>query len=398
MNRTQGMMVRVGVIVFLCLSIACVGVQGQSVDRAPRAHFGGSARSMAMGGAYLALARGWESVFWNPAGLARKRPWSVNLVQVSGRLRDTTPGDLWDLYHLGDDIQELADHIDSDIPPEQLFLQILEAYFNVRDYAVSHGATAAVPYAPDMSLYPATGFSIGPVGVAAMVSAYGSMNMWVDHPDPPVDVGSMQNVVLDGILLTFTDIGIAYGYALPWLDAGITVRWVRADTLRGTFGSRLIPPVVAGEAYEPARDQGFDVDFGVSVPLSFTPGHFQAAVVARNLLHPGFQLESVRTTGETDPPLATRRSFNLDAGLGWEYGPWDFAVDLHNLTGAGPEPVTLHAGMEYRFSIVGLRVGMDRGKPVLGLGLHLGPLDLDTALALTGFERFALGVSFRSRT
>ena len=61
-----------------------------------------SARSEAMAGAYLALARGYESAHWNPAnlGLPDRPRWSVGLASASASLRNNalTYGQITDLY------------------------------------------------------------------------------------------------------------------------------------------------------------------------------------------------------------------------------------------------------------------------------------------------------------
>ena len=117
-------------------------------------------RSIALGGAYTSLARGWEAALGNPAMLAaRGRPgFSLGLPNVSFETGSNA-------YSLGD-IQKYANRTLSDEDKAYLLNQI-----TLDDTALTlRMVPGAAPF----------GLSIGPVAIAAYTTGYMDMSMGAD--------------------------------------------------------------------------------------------------------------------------------------------------------------------------------------------------------------------------
>lgn len=102
---------------------ACAGLHSPAAGQLPA-----TARALGMGGAYVATARGYESLFVNPAnlGLGGTPYWSISIPQVvlSGGTEGPTPRETWDLFQASGEPPERRAQLLARVPEEGMRFEL----------------------------------------------------------------------------------------------------------------------------------------------------------------------------------------------------------------------------------------------------------------------------------
>ena len=214
-------------------------------------------RGLGMGAANLALARGHDALFLNPAnlGLPGNPHWSVALPQVAGSLTLVGPrfGDLPDLKNYDDVSQQRRDELLARIPAAgtQVATELRAPLFVMQSRRVSLG----VAY--------------------AMIGDHTVSKDLVDLILNDYDEGRTDYAVKNtsGRRASFWDVALGFGHAVGPLSVGVTGHYYRGGTL---LQSRMFEP-----RYDlPAEDLEVDYvsvmarggsGYGVDVGLALQP-------------------------------------------------------------------------------------------------------------------------------
>lgn len=370
-------------------------------------------RALGMGGAYVAAARGNETLFLNPAnlGLADTPHWSLAFPQVAVGTDILGPGfeDLPDLVEFDNIDDARRDEILASVPASGTELR-----YDVR-----------APLAALQVGHFAVGVAYGSVGAHSVGKDIVEL-IFHGYEDGRTDysVGDTR-----GSRVTFWDFAAAYGRRFGPVSVGVTGHYVRGGTI---LNARLFEPRidVESESIEIAYrsvfargGQGYGIDFGLaaqpvpsltlsaSVVNAFADMQWSEELYTRSLvldsrdfddaeymvIEPRYEGSETRVDAEAAPlevlhtaeGLYDRAYFPavLNAGAAWT-GSWGTTLSASyrdQLTEGrlGAEWGTMAgAGIQQKLPLVTLRAGyatnLEEGSMVTG-GLSLGVLQFGVA-------------------
>jgi len=367
-------------------------------------------RELGMGGAYLAVARGHDAIFLNPAnlGLSDGPAWSIGFPQV------TVGGTI-----IGPTLRDLPALIDFRDIDEQRQSELL-------DLIPTTGTGGAFSFRA-----PIATVSVGGLGLAASYSSFGSHTIsrgvaelvLRGYEDGRTDytVGNTQ-----GERATFWELAAAYGRSFGPVSIGVAGRKLQGGTLSRT---RLFEPRIDVEARTIEVDyfgvsssggSGYAVDLGISyearpnltlgAALSNALGRMRwsedlvlrSLTLDRDLIDGASPMDIRNRYHHSDRPLdpeavplavfRTAEELYEGAfvprvgriGAAWKPAPdTRIAADFHGKLTAGRMGETwdrrVALGLQQNLSIFVLRAGIAAGGDggdLLGGGLSIGALDL----------------------
>lgn len=296
-----------------------------------------SARAQAMGGAYTAVAEDDAALFYNPAGLAGVRGFSIRLPAVSAEASgDVVTGfSQFSQIFSGSDLTQLN--------------QILGKNYSVRANTL---ASLTVP-----------GF-----GVAALYDAQLAVRM-------------KNQAYINGILGSQLTYGVQFGLGVPLFPEGRRKRHQLRLGVAGKVLSRaggftrleltdlltLNTSLITGRLQSPGM--GYGVDLGLQYVLELNSAmRLMASVVARDLGNTSF-------SGSADPIQS-----HMVAGVGMKLkaagNQLTLAYDYSRVFEDIDWGKKVHLGAEWEFALFRLSVGLNQSVLTYGAGLNLPFLSL----------------------
>jgi len=293
-----------------------------------------------MGDAYTAVDSGYEAVYYNPAGVAKRNKPEVKFF----------------------DVEALAS-----APALSLVKGSFSKLLDMQGLVNAAAESAGKPYSMGVNLLPqflVKNFSIGMVARS--------------YVDAFVQPGSGN---LD--FYSFTDLGV-YAHFGVALFGGILKVGVGGKALDRAEVDRTYTPAQYSSGgltfdHEWKEGIGFGVDAGILLTAPI-PGLPALGVAVQDIGDTSFKDRRLLFTGETGkpgPPDIIRQKINVGFSVTGKHGRGNKSVasvevkDIVNLKGV----TNFHAGGEVGLSrAVYIRVGVNQGRyPTGGLGFHVGP-------------------------
>lgn len=320
-------------IAFLVLNVA-------SVSAEPLSTMHSSVRALGMGDAYTALARGSESLYYNPAGLARVSGINLKMFQI----RAGASG--YEAYQKIQDIQGSGGGDE--------FSDMIEELYGEHVWTGA-GAEAAFTV-------PMFGF-----GVYNHLDALIS----IDNPVTPEIYTSIIN-----------DYGYVAGFGIPmspFLAMGMNFRYVKRSGARVPYGATVIadldPDVLYNNITGWGKGYGIDAGLNLQIPAPFFSATLSA--VWRNIGNMEFRSD----TPGVDIPRE-ENDMTLGASLLFDTPLLSIAPAL-DIRSINREDIQLmrkiNFGVELGIPFLDIRGGFHEGYYTAGLGLNLGLFRVDAA-------------------
>jgi hypothetical protein len=320
-------------LVVLCF---CVPVLGQDISPVHS-----NARAYGMGGAFAAVVDDDESLFFNPASLARNKG-------IGWRLADPYAG-----VAGVDSITQFAN-----LQDEAKFNETLGELYGEPIWVGLGGKTAiSLPF----------------VAVAYYYDNYASIS--IDNPVAP----EMTTKVI-------ADKGVAFGFGLPmgFMEMGFVMRSIERIGDQRTFGTGTIANIVAG-IETPAvifdtletKGKGFGFDAGINftIPLPVRP---TISFVGKNIGNMKFTAIEAGGTA----PASELANYTVGAALSIDAGFVSLtpAIQFDHLTDTTVQlGKKAHLGLELDLPLLDLRVGFNQGYYTLGAGIDIGLVRVEGA-------------------
>jgi hypothetical protein len=363
------------------------------------------ARALGMGGAYLLGAGDPAAAIWNPAAIARSHS-SGLATSLTAR---TDNVDFDDIRKLANSVSDLTDQAELNNPGSNDVAAVQGAFNDLYNLARDAGATpGGAPARLRVSLEPMLALSVGHFGILGYSGGFGDVQLGVTGT-----TAGTRTVTANGSALALSTVAIPYGRSFKTSKGadigtfGVSAKLTRGDFAAANFTApEGVNPAtgvvgdITGRTFDSANDTAFDLDLGYISPAFPKLYGAHAAVVVRNVLSPRFNFltpTQVNGIAVAPTPFTVRQKPQVDLGIGVQkigVLPLTVAAELHNLTGANGGDLSLHVGAEYRLTrLLALRAGVDDGNLVGGLGLRLGPAQLDLAIGANVQERIAIGLS-----
>lgn len=296
-----------------------------------------SVRAVGMGGAFVAVVDDSNSLFYNPAGLSRAGGVYWTIIDPAIGLSNV------------DALQTL-----SDLQSDSGFASALSGIYG-EPFWIGGGAKTAI-------VLPFFG-----------VAYYDNLNLQLELTNP---------VYPNLHLVGYNDIGLALGFAFPiipgFLYGGMNIRRVQRtgtdQNITGGVISNLDPDLITNDLENKALGYGMDIGMNFVIPTPFVHPIFSA--VWKNVGGTSF----VSDTG-TNPP-SDEGDMTLGAALEVDLPIISItpALELRKLNQADEQlGKKIHLGLEIGLPLIDLRAGFYQGYYTLGVGLGLGPLDINVA-------------------
>lgn len=392
-------------LVFTLIAVGYAATLHAQVPAAPR--------ELGMGGAFVGVARGYESIFLTPANLvASDAPrWSFGFPQVgsSAALLGPSFGDVPDLIDFDGVTAERQEELLDLIP-----LDGTEAQINFRA--------------------PLAAFSVGSFGLGVQYVATGSHSLSRDLAElflKGYEDGRTDYSIGDtfGQRATYWDVAASYAHRVGTVGVGATGHYIRGGTLVRT---RLFEPVVDLEAQEISVDyigvrapggNGYALDLGAfyeatpdltiaaSITNAFARMNWTEDLRVRSFTLDRDAIDNASpqdllnqyeaSERDLDPAAVSLQVYDTAEGLyeeayfptvarfgvGWKPLPSTrVGVDFHRKVTEGrlgdEWDQRFAIGVEQGLSIFSLRAGYGAGNDggnLLGGGLSIGPLDIGVA-------------------
>lgn len=365
-------MIKKGLLFFAIL--CSLQVQAE-ITAGPRIHHEyESPRALGMGNAFVAVADDYNALFYNPAGMARRKDGHLNLYLGGGTAQD--------LLGLISDIDKASSKQGStDAEKQEAILEILNKSYG-DSYALLFNAPSGILVRPNW------GIGILPLNFNTHLNVHQSLG-------PVLNIHSYLDTVIA--------FGLAKDYEKDWLpkgrtSIGVTFKAVNRGYLNESFAA---VDLVADSKVLEAKDfkEGFtlDADLGLlydpEIPEEGFFSVFRLAkpsfgLVVRNIADYGFTTDLNlldKAKSEEKPERLYRR---IDIGSKWEYpelwifggrGVLDFRDILHPSVNFRK---SLHLGFEFDWKVFSwwkghYRIGLNQGYLTAGLSALLGIFNLD---------------------
>ena len=296
-----------------------------------------SVRALGMGNAYLGVVRDADSLFYNPAGLARVSGinWLIADVKVGAN---------------GAEVMETI----NDIQGSSSFSDTINSLYGDHVW-LGAGAKSA--------------FTLPYLGV----SVYDSLDAMLDVNNP-----MYPNLDISAV----NDYGYAIGGAIPLLPTmhiGTVIKYIQRTGSRVPFGPSFVgslDPDTIMESVE-TKGRGYSMDLGLNLLI---PGPVSPVMsfVWRNVGVTSFKAESLTLAA---PPrdldeMSLGLALNLDAGLVTVNPAFDFRYLNRSDVQLGKK---VHFGVEIGLPLIDIRAGFNQGYYTAGVGLNLGIIRMDAA-------------------
>jgi hypothetical protein len=406
----------------LAAACAAVLVAAPAVAQVPS-----TPRALGMGGAYIGVARGVESLFQNPAnlGLPNSPHWSAAFPTISLGLgaRGVELGDLADLAQFDDMTQEQRDALLADIPAGgtgmDLDLRAPLAALQMRRFAfgVSYGMIGDHTLNKSIADLLLNGFDRNKTytidDTQGFRAAFWDIAAAYGNRVGPVAIGATAHVffpralVRSGLVDVDTVYGVISGFTVP-TDIRVTYAGVRSESGSGVgldIGAAMepIPGLTVSAAIENVvNTMAWDDDLGVRTAVldqtDYEDGdpeqildeyeQSETAYVEASAL-PGTRAlaSALRANRDAGLPMTLRAGAAYRVGSGTTLGA-AFQKELDEDTPFGQLwDQQLSIGVQQRLPIITLRAGLAtdlEDGSVLSGGLSLGPIQLGVARIATG--------------
>lgn len=301
-----------------------------------------NARAMSLGGAYAALVSDEESLWYNPAGIARNGGffWTIAdpLVGIS-------------------DPEAMTQF--ADLGSAATFESTLNNVYGEPIWIGGRAKSSViVPYFAAAYFYDVDGSII------------------VDNPVSPT---------MDTRYISDTGIAIGSGWSIGGLlQMGFAIKYIDRTGSIDTWDAATIASIVGGvqtpdvifDSFSATQGTGYSLDYGMNLSL---PGWVQPTVsfVWKNIGDTKFR----PAAGEPAPPSA-EDDMTIGGSLLVDLPLVSIApvLEIRHLN-EGTEPIMkkVHMGLELGLPLVDLRVGLYQGYYTAGLGLGLGFFDIEAA-------------------
>lgn len=302
-----------------------------------------NARAMGMGGAYAALVEDDESLWYNPAGLAKNGG-------IFWKIADPKIG-LSDLTSAMEAFSDLSDPLLFESTLNSLYGEPIAANASAKTSFIMPLFAAAYFYDIDASIV-------------------------VDNPVNPT---MTTNYIKD------TGVAIGSGWTMGGiLQMGFAAKYIQRTGARNTYGTQTIGDIIAGNTtpdvifdnLEGDTGTGFAFDMGLNllIPTMVQP---TLSFVWKNVGNTSFRAG----VGEVAPPTAPSdmtvgASMLIDLPL-VHVAP---VIEFRHLEDGSQIGKKMHMGVELGLPLLDLRAGLYQGYVAYGFGLGLGLLQIDAAM------------------
>lgn len=304
-----------------------------------------NARALGMGNAFSSLVDDEESLFYNPAGIAKNGGVFWTVADPRAGITDITK--LQDQLEAFDDLQTTTG-----------FQTALNSLYGEPILANGGGKTAVIM----------------PFFSAAYYVDY-DVGLLVDNPASPT------------LTLNYTkDTGIALGTGFslgPFLQMGFAAKRIEREGTRDDYGPSVIADIVGGSStpdviFDNLENKGvgyaLDMGMNLTIPLPVQP---TLSFVWKNIGNTSFTADA----GEPSPPSEKQEwvlggSLMVDAFLVHIVPSLEFKHINDEETQLGKK---VHLGVELGIPFVDLRAGLHQGYLSYGVGLDIGPMRIDAA-------------------
>lgn len=356
-------------LVYLCLIHEAAAVTQDSVSNKIHQHYI-SPRALGMGNAFVAVADDYSSIFYNPAGLGRRKDHDINL-SMEGAMTASFVG-------FAQDIEAAQNTPGTDTQKNEAVAEAIEKQY---------GETFGFRLAPTSGIWAAPEWSVAVIPLDLSVEL-----------TPRRQVGPS----IDTTVIADTTVALGFGKDVTWIPHSRTSVGVTGKFVNRGYASKSINSIEA--ATDPnlvtAEDlkEGFTVDFDLGIlytPELPSEGIFWQALrlarptfgaVIRNIGEFGFTQKLGLLGKQSGEPEKLYRT--IDIGTRWEY------PDLWIFGGRGVLDVRdilhpkfnfqkgLHLGLEFDWTMSSwwrgaYRVGLNQGFLTLGASAMLGIFNLD---------------------
>lgn len=326
---------RISTILLLCISLFYSNSSILEATERPWTHFG--LRPLGMGNAFVAVADDYNSIFYNPAGLARLKTWDFEILN----LQLVLSAEARDLLSEVGDIKSSTDSIDlieNNSGENQYFAMGITPHFVMRNF----------------------GFAIG---IESSASA-------IFHRDISVDIKAGAEVVVPiGMAMNFLDERLSVGINIKnrivaFVDQ--TFSMDALDALGGSGENSLEDYIYSGK--------GIGADLGVL----FTPTQTMEPTIGLSITDiAGTSFDSYSVAGGSlgTPPIVLP-----SVNLGLSIKPFSLggsyvraAVDMHSINLPYSFSKKLQGGVEYGLGdVLRVQAGLYKGYLTAGLQLDGG--------------------------
>lgn len=296
-----------------------------------------SVRALGMGNAYLGVVRDADSLFYNPAGLARVSGLNLLIADVK----------------IGANGQEVLETVD-DVQGSADFGDTVRSLYGDHVW-LGAGAKSA--------------FTMPYFGV----SVYDSL-------DAQLDVNNPMYPNLD--IAATNDFGYAAGGAVPLgplIHLGTSIKYIQRMGARVPFGPTFVGSLDPDSIMENVENKGrgYSLDLGLNLLI---PGPVSPVIafVWRNVGVTSFKGDNLTLAA---PPrdldeMSLGLALNIDAGLITVNPAFDFRYLNRSDVQLGKK---VHFGVEIGLPLLDIRAGFNQGYYTAGVGLNLGLIRMDAA-------------------
>ncbi len=301
-----------------------------------------NARALGMGGAYNSVVDDEESLWFNPAGIAKNMGIHWTIIDPKGGI--SSPGDLSTL---------------KDLQNASTFNTALASLYGKEIWA-GGGAKSAIilPFFAGAYYYDAN----------ASILA-----------DNPVNPTLSVNYVTDQGFALGTGFSIA-----QVLEMGFVTRYINRTGVRKDFGPAVISDIMAGTSKPSTifdnlnnKGTGYALDLGGNITI---PGPVKPTLsfVWKNMGNTTFRAS---TTGGTPPPSDDQ---DMQVGASLLIDAWIIhilpAIEIREIMDSSVQLGNkMHLGVELGVPLLDLRAGIYQGYATYGFGLNLGLLEIEGA-------------------
>ncbi len=306
------------------------------------------AREEGMGGAYISVVNDAESLWFNPAGIARDTGtyWTIATIRAGA----SDPSELQDLQNL---------------QSQSSFNSTLQKLYGKPMWA---DVGEKSPYADADSAF------IMP-GLAFSYFMDGDSSILIDNPvDPTLDLNYIED---KGFAL---GTGFSFGNVLQF---GVAGKYIMRTGVRQAFGADTIANILNGGSTSTIFNSlnntgtGISLDAGANLIL---PGqmHPVLSFVWKNIGNTDFKPDTGSAAAPPSDPAELEAGGALRFDLPGMTILLAFEVDYMNdsTVQLGQK---LHAGVELSLPLIALRAGLDQGYFSYGCGFNLGIIRIDAA-------------------
>ena len=299
-------------------------------------------RQTGMGNAFIALADDANTLWYNPAGLARFKKASLHLIDANaGWDNNDTLTRLKNALFNGDSANLLRP--DTQLTRAGVFPKVLGKYF---------------------------GF-----GIYEQVQTY-------------TDIGNLERPSVD--IFTYNDLGVMIGFGVPmgdYLSFGFSGRLYYRTGIDASLTPNELLALVSISDPEQFNNSVFEfvktllrtgyatalnVGLLAQIPLKSNSPKWTVAITVEDAGDTAYK----SLTPEVNAPVSTIATYSVGSALQYtltKHSVFNLALDIRNLWEDIPQFKTVHFGAEYRHRWFGIRAGINQGAITYGASLEFPP-------------------------